>query len=194
MSLELVIGPMFSGKSTKLIRKIQLAKSINKKVLVIKPLIETRYGENKLSSHSLEYELCQSSSTLETFSNDVPNYDLIVIDEGQFFPDLKQYVLLWVDGYGKDVIVGGLDGDSDRKPFGQILNCIPLCDSVVKLTAMDMINKDESDGIFSLRISENTDQVLVGAQDKFLAVSRKNYLEKTKKYEKCEKCKKLGMN
>ena len=42
MSLELVIGPMFSGKSTKLIRKIQLAKSINKKVLVIKPLIETR--------------------------------------------------------------------------------------------------------------------------------------------------------
>ena len=86
MSLELVIGPMFSGKSTKLIRKIQLAKSINKKVLVIKPLIETRYGENKLSSHSLEYELCQSSSTLEHFSNDVLNYDVIVIDEdGKIF-------------------------------------------------------------------------------------------------------------
>ena len=57
-----------------------------------------------------------------------------------------------------------------------------------------MIDKDESDGIFSLRISNNTDQVLVGAQDKFLAVSRKNYLEKTKKYEKNEKCKNLDMN
>ena len=103
MSLELVIGPMFSGKSTKLIRKIQLAKSINKKVLVIKPLIETRYGENKLSSHSLEYELCQSSSTLETFSNDVPNYDLIVIDEGQFFSDLKNYVIKWCEQFKKNI-------------------------------------------------------------------------------------------
>ena len=73
--------------------------------------------------------------------------------------------------------MSGLDGDSNRKPFGQILECIPLCDSVIKLTAMDMIDKDGSEGIFSLRLSNNMNQVLVGAQDKFVAVSRKNFIQ-----------------
>ena len=60
----------------------------------------------------------------------------------------------------KTVIISGLDGDSNRKPFGQILDCIPICNSVVKLTAMDMVDKDGSEGIFSLRIDDNNkDQV-----------------------------------
>jgi thymidine kinase len=175
MSLELVIGPMFSGKSTKLIRKIQLAKSINKKVLVIKPLIETRYGENKLSSHSLEYELCQSSSTLETFSNDVLNYDVIVIDEGQFFPDLKQYVLLWVDKFGKDVIVGGLDGDSEKHPFGQILQLIPYSDKCKKLSALCKDCNDGTLAIFTRRNIKYDHQIKVGGIESYSAVCRKHY-------------------
>ena len=175
MSLELVIGPMFSGKSTKLIRKIHLAKSINKKVLVIKPLIETRYGENKLSSHSLQYELCQSSSTLQTFSNDIMEYDVIVIDEGQFFPDLKQYVLLWVDKYGKDVIVGGLDGDSEKKPFGQILDLIPYSDKCKKLSALCKDCNDGTLAIFTRRNIKYEEQVKVGGSESYSAVCRKHY-------------------
>ena len=68
----------------------------------------------------------------------------------RFFNDLYEFVLK-CEEKDKKVIMSGLDGDSNRKPFGQILNCIPLCDSVVKLTAMDMIDKDGSEAIFSLR-------------------------------------------
>ena len=90
--LELIIGPMFSGKSTELIRKIRLAKTINKKVLVIKPKLDNRYDNNKLVSHSFESEICETVDNLESIDEIIIHYDLIVIDEGQFFSDLKKYV------------------------------------------------------------------------------------------------------
>ena len=73
------------------------------------------------------------------------------------------------------VIISGLDGDFRRKPFGQILECIPLCDEVVKLSAMDMVDKDGTPGIFTKRIVEGDEQTLVGAKESYIAVSRKNY-------------------
>ena len=80
-----------------------------------------------------------------------------------------------MEKYGKTIIISGLDGDSDRKPFGQILQCIPLCDEVVKLTAMDMVDKDGTPAIFTKRIVKKEGQVLVGATESYMAVSRKNY-------------------
>ena len=76
----------------------------------------------------------------------------------------------------KHIIIAGLDGDYNRKPFGDILQCIPLCDSVIKLNAMDMIDKDGTEAIFSKRIVADEQQISVGATDKYIAVSRKNYL------------------
>ena len=108
----------------------------------------------------------------------MPKLGLIIIDEAQFFPDLYEFVLK-CEANRKTVVIAGLDGDSERKPFGQILQCIPLCDSVTKLTAMDMISKDGSDAIFSLRLKgvQQDGQVCVGASDKFVAVNRANYLK-----------------
>ena len=80
MSLSIILGPMFSGKSTELIRKIRLAKTINKKVLVIKPKIDNRYDDNKVVSHSFESEICQTVDNLESLDSIIINYDLIVID------------------------------------------------------------------------------------------------------------------
>ena len=79
--------------------------------------------------------------------------------------------------------MSGLDGDSNRKPFGQILECIPLCDSVVKLRALDMINCDgHTKAPFTLRIKEKThEQIQVGAKELYKAVSRINYLKATNK-------------
>ena len=99
---------------------------------------------------------------------------IIGIDEAQFFVDLYQFIIE-SEKDNKIIIVAGLDGDSNRKPFGQILNCIPLCDEIVKLTAMDMIDSDGTPAIFTKRIVKNEQQVLVGAKDYFIAVSRKNY-------------------
>ena len=100
----------------------------------------------------------------------------MILDEGQFFNDLLEFVKA-VERLNKIVIIAGLDGDSERKPFGKLLQCIPLCDSVVKLTALDMIKKDGTPAIFSKRIKEdNKSRVLVGGKDLYKAVSRENYL------------------
>jgi thymidine kinase len=101
---------------------------------------------------------------------------VIIIEEAQFFDDLLVFARTMVESFGKIVVVVGLDGDSNRKPFGQILECIPLCDNIIKLTAMDMIDKDGTEAIFSKRIIIDDQQISVGATDKYIAVSRKNYL------------------
>lgn len=176
--LELIIGPMFSGKSTELIRKIRLAKTINKKVLVIKPKLDNRYDNNKLVSHSFESEICETVDNLESIDEIIIHYDLIVIDEGQFFSDLKKYVLQWIDIDGKDIIIGGLDGDFERKPIGQILELIPYSDKCIKINSLCKMCNNGTDGIFTHRISKKlTDQVAVGGSESYMPLCRFHFLE-----------------
>jgi thymidine kinase len=179
-NLELIIGPMFSGKSTELIRKIRLAKTINKKVLVIKPLIDNRYDVNKIVSHSFESEICENVPTLKVLDEKIQTYDLIVIDEGQFFPDLKELVLKWVELDKKDVIVGGLDGDFKRQPIGQILDLIPYADKCEKISSLCLVCNDGTAGIFTHRkISENAtkNQIQVGGAESYMPLCRKHFIE-----------------
>jgi len=175
MSLDLIIGPMFSGKSTELIRKIRLAKIINKKVLVIKPLIDIRYKDNKIVTHSFEQEECKSVEKLENIDKIIDNYDLIVVDEGQFFPDLKKYILLWVELYNKEIIIAGLDGDSKRNKIGQILDLIPYSNSCTKINSLCKKCNDGTPGIFSLRTNDNQEQVQIGGTESYMPVCRKHY-------------------
>ena len=102
--------------------------------------------------------------------------DVIAVDESQFFGDLHSFCLI-CEIEDKILIIAGLDGDSNRQPFGEIMRCIPLCDTVVKLTAMDMISKDGTVAIFSKRIGAGDDVINVGGADKYVAVSRENYLK-----------------
>ena len=101
--------------------------------------------------------------------------EVIGIDESQFFQDLNLFVRE-AEKYNKIFIIAGLDGDYKREPIGQILSLIPLCDDVIKLTALDMIDNDGSIGIFTKRIIKNNSQLLIGAGEAYKAVSRKNYL------------------
>ena len=84
--------------------------------------------------------------------------------------------VLAVETLNKIVIIAGLDGDSERKPFGQLLQCIPLCDSVVKLTALDMVKKDGTAAIFSKRVENMKSTIVIGAEEVYQAVSRATYL------------------
>lgn len=178
MSLSIILGPMFSGKSTELIRKIRLAKTINKKVLVIKPKIDNRYDDNKVVSHSFESEICQTVDNLESLDSIIINYDLIVIDEGQFFSDLKQYVLKWLDINYKDIIIGGLDGDFERKPIGQILELIPYSDKCVKINSLCKMCNNGNEAIFTHRISKQlTNQIEIGGSETYMPLCRKHFLE-----------------
>ena len=176
---------MFSGKTTELIRRISRYHSIGAPVLCINHSSDSRTKEyNSIQSHEgrsipavKTNELMSLVSTLKFETAKV-----IGIDEAQFFGDLVEFVK-YAEYAKKIVFICGLDGDYQRKPIGQILQCIPLCDSVVKLTAYDMIDKDGTPAIFThLNCQDDAPEshILVGGEDKYTAVSRANYLRLNK--------------
>jgi thymidine kinase len=175
-TLEIVMGPMFSGKSTELLRRIRLAKTIQKRVLVVKPRLDTRYQENRLVTHSLESEDCETVETLNELDERIDKYDYIVIDEGQFFPDLLDTVIRWVDKYKKTVLVGGLDGDFRRQSMGQLLQLIPFADSCVKLSSLCVECNDGNPACFTHRTSGGKTQIQIGGSESYIPLCRFHYL------------------
>jgi len=182
-TIEIILGCMFSGKSTELIRRISRFQSINKPVLCINHSIDTRWKElpnNTIKTHegrtipAIKTDTLMAITTTDIYKQS----EVIGIDEAQFFNDLYQFVL-YTEKNNKTLIICGLDGDYQRKPIGQILQCIPLADSIIKLKALDMVDKDGSSAIFTKRKGtvKTEDQILVGGKDEYLAVSRKNYLK-----------------
>jgi thymidine kinase len=99
--------------------------------------------------------------------------DVIIIDESQFFDDLRVFV---ESQETKHVVVVGLDGDYLRKPFGQVLDCIPLADKVTKLTAMCEKCADGTPALFSYRKVLDKNQVSIGGSNKYSAFCRSCYL------------------
>jgi thymidine kinase len=174
--LELIIGPMFSGKSTELIRQIKKFKAINKNILVIKPKIDDRYAQLKIVSHNNESENCIVFENLDNIDYDIfSEYEIIIIDEAQFFTNLKQFVLHLVEILNLYVIIGGLDGDYKREPFGEILDLIPYADDYKKLTAFCKYCNDGSPAIFTKRIINDNAQILVGSSESYLPLCRLHY-------------------
>ena len=173
------IGPMFSGKSTELMRQVTRYKSIGKTVLVVNHTHDTRTDDSIKTHDNIKHKAIKVSNLLMLIKkNMLDNIDILAIDEAQFFPDLKEFILQ-IERTNIILYMAGLDGDSDRNPFGQILECIPLCDSVVKLRALDMIDCDgHTKAPFSLRITDSTNtQIQIGAKESYKAVSRENYLK-----------------
>jgi len=101
---------------------------------------------------------------------------VVLINEAQFYPDLYEYVLFMLANK-KKIYIYGLDGDFERKKFGQVLDLIPLCDKITKLSALCGMCKNGEPAIFSLRLSTEKEQTLIGS-DNYLPVCRNCY-EKT---------------
>lgn len=190
--LELFIGPMFSGKTSKLVEIYKQCLFCSIPVAVINHSIDTRYHNNLLSTHDKVMIPCiqtnkmkdiwQYDKTLDDSDNTLPrlydslqliNSDVIIINEGQFFEDLLPAVEHMLQ-HNKKIYVGGLDGDFERKKFGQILDLIPLCDKVTKMTSLCGICKNGTLGIFSKRISTEKEQTVVGS-DNYIPVCRACY-------------------
>jgi len=175
--LELIIGPMFSGKSTEIIRRIRLLKIINKKIIVIKPNIDNRYHETKITSHNFESADCIVLPCLNDLNIDITNYDTIIIDEAQFFNDLKSVVINWLENYNIDIIITGLDGDFEKNPIGQILELIPHAEKCKKINSLCNLCNDGTEGCFSFRKVESKNKILVGGVESYIPVCRKHYNE-----------------
>ena len=176
--VEIILGPMFSGKSTELLRRLSRYDAVGTKTLLINHSFDTRTGDSVKTHANIEKKATKTECLLDLIeTSEYLESSVIGIDEAQFFDDLLEFVR--ESESDKIVIMAGLDGDSNREPFGQILNCIPLADTVVKLTAMDMISKDGTPAIFTKRIVSNNSKILVGNREEYLAVSRINYLKDT---------------
>lgn len=185
-SLELIIGPMYAGKSTELIRLINRFKCLGKNVLVINHSFNNRYGSSSLTTHNRDSfdeciileRLCDilKEENVEDFEK-FNKADVIVIEELQFFTDAYGSIVEWIDHLGKCVVAAGLDGDAKKQPFGDVLRLIPHAEKVRKLNALCKRCGDGTKAHFSKRTTLEDETILVGSDDVYEAVCRKHYLE-----------------
>jgi len=188
--LELIIGPMFSSKTTTLLEIYKKCKFCNINVSIINHTIDTRYHDTLISSHDKVMAPCLQANKLSDIwtregwiesgnysdiyaNNLLRSAEVILINEGQFFIDLYEVVVDMLK-HNKKVYICGLDGDFERKKFGSILDLIPLCDKVNKLTSLCSLCRDGTPAIFSMRLTKEKEQTIVGS-DNYIPVCRKCY-------------------
>jgi thymidine kinase len=181
--LKVIIGCMFSGKTTELIKEYNRHKSCDLRCCFINHNKDDRYGSGMSVTKTHNNQDIRNDKSCnrlrEIFScNSAHNdYDVFFINEGQFFDDLYEYVDFLANIHGKKVYVCGLDGDFERKEFGSILKIIPLCDDIVKLKAICKNCKTE-EGIFTFRMDDQTKQTVIGT-DIYMSLCRCCYNLKT---------------
>ena len=173
--LEIIIGPMFSGKTSKLLNIYKQCKFCNIEVVVINHSSDLRYDQFMLSTHDKNMIPCYQMDKLnnilyEPFKESYNNAKVILINEAQFFPDLEETVKTMLKEQ-KQIYISGLDGDFKQNKFGQILDLIPLCDKVSKYTSLCAICKNGTAAIFSKRLTSEVEQLVIGS-DNYLPVCR----------------------
>ena len=167
--LELILGPMFSGKTSTLKKIYDQCMYCNIPVIVINYSGDTRYSADAvMSTHDKIMIPCiMGSSIIETIKNNaekVKQSEVILINEGQFFADIKCIVDL-VEKEHKRVYICGLDGDFQKNKIGSLLDLIPHCDNVCKLKSLCSSCRNGKAGLFSYRITNETDQVVIGVEN-----------------------------
>jgi len=185
--LGLFIGPMYSGKTSKLIELYKQFSFCGVNTMTINYAEDTRYSDSMLSTHDMNMIPCIMATTLSEVANIVGqkredvekdnefnNARIILINEGQFFKDIVEWVTKAVCEYNKCVYICGLDGDFKRQLFGNWLDLIPLCDTVKKLHSFCNGCKKRQ-ALFSHRISSEKEQKVIGSDAKYVPLCRKCY-------------------
>jgi thymidine kinase len=184
-TLDLISGPMFSSKTTMLLGRLFSEAEIGLKVLYINHSIDDR-SEGNFSTHNPLYKnspfhkkvTFKVLTKLSEITPLVKNYDVIGIDEGQFFEDLFKEVKYLVEDLNKHVIVAGLNGSYKREPFGQFLQLEPLSDTYTKLSAWCLEcskTKKRTSAPFTHKLIESSILKETGGIDKYIPVCRKCY-------------------
>ena len=184
-SLEIIMGPMFSGKTELLIEKFKeewpyqsyIYCANNNYKLAINYFKDTRYGSNVIASHSAQTISSTNLKTLSEFINDTDKinaYTHIFINEAQFFPDLKECVIKLVEVYHKHVIICGLDSDFKREKFGDIWDLIPHANNIIKLKGK--CNNCDNYSLFTHRVSNEEKQEIIGTNN-YIPLCRQCYIQ-----------------
>jgi len=163
--LKITLGPMWSGKTSTLVDKFKQCQLCDIPILAINYILDTRYGDSVISTHDERKIPCKMANKLSDIS-DICNHEIkddfkrakvILINEAQFFTDIKDWVICAVETHHKHVYICGLDGDFKKEAFGNFLELIPYCDEVVKLTSICLNCKIKS-AIFTQRIHDTNHQ------------------------------------
>jgi thymidine kinase len=163
--ITLVFGPMFSGKTTYLLaweRRFLIAK---KRVLIVKWEGDRRYSDTQVLTHdgqANQGKVINAERLSEIDRDLIDNVDAVLIDEGQFFPDLGEWCRAHND---KTIVIAGLSGDYKQEPFRSIVDVMSLCDNIVHIKSI--CSKCGADAAFTVRLSEEKEQTVVGSSDKY---------------------------
>lgn len=168
--IEVVCGSMFSGKTEELIRRIRRAEIAKQRVKVFKPKIDTRFSEKEIVSHGDQSYPSEMIENAEEILEKSFDYEVIGIDEAQFFDENLVDICQRLADSGKRVIVAGLDQDYRAQPFDPMPKLLAVAEYVTKAMAICVIC-----GAPANRTQRNTpssDKVLVGAKDHYEARCR----------------------
>ena len=172
--LEVICGPMFSGKSEELIRRVTRSKIARIPVQVFKPRLDSRYSEAEVVSHSeLKVAAIPVQDSLDLLRAVSDSTQVIGIDEGQFFDDGLVEVVDNLAATGKQVIIAGLDTDYLRRPFEPIPALCGRAEYVSKMLAV--CHRCGGPALYTQRIVGSDDLVVLGAQDAYEARCRMCY-------------------
>ena len=170
--IEVVCGPMFSGKSEELIRRLRRARIARKRVQVFKPAIDDRYSADEIVSHGdqrLESETVASAK--EILEKVDGRTQVIGVDEANFFGlDLVEVTAQLADA-GKQVIVAGLDTDYLGRPFTPMPELLCLAESITKTLAV--CTRCGNPAKHTQRLVESEDLIVVGAAGMYEARCRR---------------------
>lgn len=176
--IEVVCGSMFSGKTEELLRRLTRARIARQKVEVFKPGIDKRYDEEDVVSHDSKKSSSipvENAAQILFYAED---FEVVGIDEAQFFGDELVSVCNELADKGKRVIVAGLDMDYLGKPFGPIPQLLATAEYVTKVHAICM--KCGNLANYSHRTVQNDKLVVLGETDAYEPLCRKCFLEMKK--------------
>lgn len=179
--LELFLGPMWAGKTTALVSIYNCATTQGISCIAINHTFDDSSNRLVITSHDGNSIPCVSENKLQLiFNTSDPasafNYDIILINEGQFFPDLYEWTNYMVNVLHKNIYIAALDGDFKQVGFPNILQIIPQADTFTKLHNMCKTCNHHS-AIFTRRTCHNTSTILPG--NDYIPLCRKCYNAKS---------------
>jgi len=175
--IEFITGPMFSGKTEELIRRVKRAMIGRLKVAIFKPSIDSRYSDEYVVSHDDNSLTSIKISDVNDILLKAQGADVVAIDEVQFFSDEIVKVTVSLANKGLRVICAGLDMDYSGKPFGPVPDLLSVADHVTKVHAICI--KCGRLAHFSHRKNSSRDLVQIGEKDNYEPLCRECFVKAT---------------
>ena len=170
----MILGCMYSGKTTELISRFNRYKIGGKKCIMVKPQIDNRYHDEYVVSHDDIKIQALVIKKLTDVENELENYDVICIDEVQFIDDVVE-ISEKLANKGKIVELCGLSGNYKREPFPIISNLIPKAENIIFKKAI--CKETGKSAAFTKRLVNVDGDILIGGSDYYSATDRNTYFK-----------------